>query len=178
MKSKYSIIALLLVCLIFITACNSRPNEPDKSNQDEGADSITAQGEDDAPEPEALAIFDDAQNPTIPEEIDWKSIYKEFLLEYSEPEGDNVLFGISLMDINADGVPELILSSSAYMRSNYIYTISEGEVIQSGGFGTNYEEQVSKHMGVKLCKNKHTGDVQWIATAGISEDDDDGIRTT
>lgn len=177
MKLILRMIALSLIfCMIFMTACNSSTNKPVDSSPTASLNPIATPISSPAPEPS------DAPTST-PEETaiqneEWKAIYKEFLKQYTKPEGDLVLFGMALMDINGDSMPELVLSSSSYWRNNDIYTISNGGVEQLGGFTTNYQDKVSSNLDVTLYKNKETNNIQWIAKAGTSEGDEDGLRTT
>lgn len=110
--------------------------------------------------------------------VDWKGIYTNYLTQFKPPQEDVVNYGLALMDVNMDGLPELVMSGTSYARSNYIYTIKNGKVTALGGFVTSYEAVASAFMNIKLYKDKKTKAFKWVARNGVSNLDDDGIEIT
>ncbi len=110
--------------------------------------------------------------------VDWKGIYTKFLTQFKPPVLDVVNYGFALMDINMDGIPELVLSCTSYYRNHDIYTIKNGKVVALGGFTTDYEAETMAFMDVKLYKNKKTKIFVWVASNGSSTLNDEGIQTT
>lgn len=110
--------------------------------------------------------------------VDWKGTYTKFLTQFKPPVEDVVNYGLTLMDINMDGMPELVLSYDSYFRNHNIYTIKNGKVVALGGFVTDSEAETMAFMDVKLYQNKNTKKFQWIGHKGSSALNDDGIGIT
>jgi|GEM_PF-4448700 hypothetical protein len=109
----------------------------------------------------------------------WKQTYKKYILDYIQSDGFNQDSVITLIDLDRDGVPELIGGEDYRIinRIDFAYTFKKGQSLRltHQGPGIGEESPIGFRIGMhaftkgnlNLYKDKKSGKLQFVGTDGV-----------